>query len=84
MSTRNFERLKEQDRRDAQQMAYAISAPLHHTTGTRQCADPTECAMCSNAARLAVQHYRPIIERRTVHTFVDYFGAGCTMPHGGD
>lgn len=82
--TRDYQRLQEQDRIDARRLAYHLSAPLHHCTSTPQCKDATQCPMCSNAARLAVQDYRPTVEKRTVGTFVDHFGAGCTLPHPGD
>lgn len=81
---RDYQRLREQDARDEHAMAFSISAPLHHCTKTPKCEDPTQCRLCSNAARLAVQHYRPIIEKRTVEVFIQYFDAGCNMPHGGD
>lgn len=81
---RDYQQLQEQDRRDAERMAWANRSYLHHCTGTITCVDATTCDLCSNAARLAVQHYRPIIEKRTVQTFIDYFNAGCTFPHGGD
>lgn len=81
---RDYQRLKRQDSEDAVRMAYANSSYLHHCTNTTQCQDAVECDMCMNAARLAVQHYRPIIEKRTVEVSIRYFDAGCKMPHGGD
>lgn len=82
---RNYERLREQDARDVITMTHVISTPLHYTTKTKQCSDPTACPMCSNAARLAVQHYRPIIERRVIEQINRQFDVRCTMSHpGGD
>ena len=81
---RDYEKLRTQDKRDAQSMAYVISAPLHHCVGTPQCSDPPGCDLCSNAARLAVQHYRPVIERRVVQSLMDSYDVRCPMPHPGD
>lgn len=82
--SRDYAALRESDRRDAEAMAYAISTPLHNTTDVPWCERPTECPLCSNAARLAVQHYRPIIERRIIESLTRAYGAGCAMPHPGD
>lgn len=85
MPGRDYQALKNQDQNDVRTMAWSIHTYLHFCTETPTCEDPTQCKMCFNAARLAVQHYRPIIEKRTVRRFVDYFDAGCTMSHpGGD
>jgi|GEM_PF-3699062 len=84
VSHRSFERLREQDERDAQRLAYAIRGPLHYTTGTPECRGSTLCDMCANAARLAVQSYRPVIAKRVVETIQNLYGIRCEMSHPGD
>lgn len=59
-------------------MAWANRSPLHHCVGTPTCEDPTRCALCSNAARLAVQHYRSRLEKR----FVEQVGRVFDVPTG--
>lgn len=82
---RDYQRLQEQDKKDAQKMAFAISTYLHHSTGIPNCEDPNQCLMCSNATRLAVQHYRPIMEQRVVQSVMDMYNVSCNLPHpGGD
>lgn len=80
---RDYPKLRGQDADDARMIAYRISAPLHHCVGTKQCQDPTRCAMCMNAGRLAVQEYRKVVERRVVNKIVSDYDAGCSMPHPG-
>ena len=80
---RDYQRLRSEDARDVSTRAHSISSPLHYSNGTPQCKDPTQCKTCYNAARLAVQHYRPIIEKRVVQHMVHHYDAGCTMPHPG-
>lgn len=83
--SRDYARLRAEDKRDADRMAYANSAFLHHCVGTPQCVTPIECPLCSNAARLAVQHYRPIIEKRMVEKLMSEYDVRCQMAHvGGD
>lgn len=76
--SRDYERLREQDRRDVEQMAWANRGALHHSTKTPECTDATRCGLCSNAARLAVQHYRPRLEKR----FVEQVGQMFNVPTG--
>ncbi len=72
---RDYEALRVQDKADADRMARANSSFLHHCMQTIQCADPTVCVLCSNAARLAVQHYRPIIEKRMIEDLTRRYDA---------
>ncbi len=81
---RDFNALQQRDIRDAEILARQISAPLHHCVDTTQCTSPTECPMCMNAGRLAVQNYRKVIERRVVDHLVREYDAGCQFPHGSD
>lgn len=81
---RNYQQLTMQDNADARSMAYTISGYLHVSTKTIKCQNPLECLMCMNAARLAVQHYRPIIEARVVDSLMSLYNVRCTMPHPGD
>lgn len=80
---RDYQALRDRDARDAHALSYTLSAPLRHCVGTSQCKHPPDCPMCSNAARLAVQTYRPIIERRMVEHIVHEYDAGCRMAHPG-
>lgn len=82
---RDYEKLRRQDALDMLSLSYKISGPLHHCTKTQQCSSPPDCDMCYNAARLSVQSYRPMVEKRVVEHLVHEYNAGCTMPHpGGD
>ena len=82
--SRDYDRLRAEDKRDVDLMARTNTSYLHHSVGTPQCSDPTVCALCHNAARLAVQHYRPIIEKRIVGRLVEEYDAGCKAHHPGD
>lgn len=82
--SRDYKALRRDDELDATAMAWAIQNALHYCIKIPPCKDATRCVVCSNAARLAVQHYRPIIEKRVVDRLVNYYGAGCTGPHPGD
>lgn len=82
--SRDYDRLRAQDKQDVNRMARTNSSYLHHSVGTPQCADPTVCKLCHNAARLAVQYYRPVIEKRIVGRLVEEYDAGCSGPHFGD
>jgi len=82
---RDYQRLTTQNEQDVLNMAHANSAPLHYCTQTAQCEDPTTCPLCFAAARLAVQFYRPIIEKRVVESLMTAYDVRCTLPHpGGD
>lgn len=83
LGTRSFNQLRDMDADDARRMAYAISQPLHYCTGTPQCKDPLRCPMCKDATRLAVQWYRPVLERRVVETIQSLYGITCQMSHPG-
>jgi len=81
---RDYERLRERDLRDMEDMAYKNRNPLHHSTGIPLCEHPRDCKLCTNAARLAIQHYRPILERRVVEHIMSEYDVRCEFPHGGD
>lgn len=82
---RDYQKLQEQDRKDIATLAHRNKQPLHYCTGTTQCTDPMKCDMCYNAARLAVQIYRPLLEERVVQGIMRSYDVRCTLPHpGGD
>jgi hypothetical protein len=83
LGMRDYQKLKEQDAIDARRMAYANSQYLHHSTKTPHCTNVLECLLCTESARLAVQHYRPIIEDRVVATIMDLYNIRCRLPHPG-
>lgn len=82
---RDYQKLRKQDVADAERMARSISPYLHHSINQPNCPNPLLCLLCTNAARLAVQHYRPIIEKRVVESLMENYNVSCTLPHpGGD
>lgn len=82
---RDYAKLRGQDADDGRWLARRISAALHHCAETPQCTDPTACRLCANAARLAVQEYRGVIERRVVASLMSAYDVQCDRPHpGGD
>lgn len=82
---RNWQTMREQDQNDIRTMAMTNSSALHYCTMTKHCGDPLNCTLCMESARLAVQHYRPIIEKRVVGTLMDAYDVRCRLPHpGGD
>lgn len=81
---RDYQKLKLQDAADAEQMALSISPYLHHSINRSSCQNPLLCLLCTNVARLAVQHYRPIMEQRVVQSVMDMYNVRCTRPHPGD
>lgn len=82
---RDWEKVREQDARDARAMALANSSYLHYSTNTKPCQDPLTCRLCTESARLAVQHYRPIIETRVVESLMSAYNVRCKLTHvGGD
>jgi len=78
---RNYEKLREQDQRDVYGMAYANNQALHYSTKTTTCKDPLLCLLCMESARLAVQWYRPRIEKRVVESIIDAYDVRCNMTH---
>lgn len=71
------------DTREVQRAAYAIAAPLHHCVGTPQCtADRrSPCDMCTNAARLVLQHSAPLVATEVMDTMAYALGYRCDFPH---
>lgn len=74
---KDWAKFREQEARDMKEMAYAISSPLHFSTNTPRgkCGldHNPPCDLCSNAARLVVQAYGPILERRFVKAVGNLF-----------
>jgi hypothetical protein len=81
LGNRNYVQLQEQDKRDIIGMAYANSRVLHYSTGTIQCENPTQCMLCTESARLAIQWYRPLLEERFVRNIQAFYGITCPIPH---
>lgn len=82
---RDYERLRKQDAEDIRSMAYTNTGPLHYSTKTPPCANPLDCLLCMESARLAVQFLRPILEKRVVESLMETYGVRCKLPHpGGD
>lgn len=82
---RDYVNLHTKDMDDIRTMARANSSALHYSTKTPTCESPTSCMLCMQSARLAVQHYRLIIETRVVKSLMDAYGIKCDLPHpGGD
>lgn len=83
---RDWPKVHEQDQADVRRMAHANQSYLHHSVeDKRSCDDPMKCKLCYNAARLAVQHYRRILEKRIVNHIMSEYDVQCEMTHpGGD
>lgn len=79
---KDWERFRAQEKRDMEAMARSISSPLHFSTkiprGTCCNTGYPPCDLCSNAARLVVQEYGPMLERR----FVEQVGRMFDVPTG--
>lgn len=80
---RDYQKLRDLDRRDAEAAARANSSFLHHCAGVPACSDPLGCDLCFNAARLSVQFLRPRYERRFVESLQHDYDVRCPLPHPG-